>query len=85
MKFIIAWDQKGWFKGLGLHHAALASFLISIGHLIGLGYEAAIFALAWYGAREYKEFELRRYTAFEIMDFVSPLIVVASYKIWNLV
>ena len=82
MKMIFQPDKKGWFKALGLHHAALAFILIGVGHLVSLGYEASIFALAWYGAREYKELELRRYTAFEIMDFVSPTIVAVSYIIW---
>ena len=82
MKMIFQPEKKGWLKSLGLHHAALAFILIGAGHLVALGYEAAIFALAWYGAREYKELEHRRYTAFEIMDFVSPLIVAVSYIIW---
>jgi hypothetical protein len=82
MKFIIAWDEKGFLKGAGLHHAALAVILIGLGHIVGLGYEAAIFALAWFGAREYKEFEFRKSSAFEVMDFLSPAVVCAAYLVW---
>lgn len=79
--FIFKLEQKGWFKALGLHHASVTLAAIIIGHLINpiLGIAMALFLPGMYFGREYKEFETRHDNGFEIMDFVSPLIVGLIY------
>ncbi len=79
-KFIINWKQKGWFKALGLHHAALTTILITIGWLVSVGTGAffAAFAVGWYGSREYGNGPWPP-VEFEILDFLSPTLVAAIY------
>lgn len=80
MKFIIAWDEKGWFKALGLHHAAMSIGIIAIFHFLGLGDFGAGVALGGYLFRELKENELR--DRIEIMDFLSPALISVFYLVF---
>lgn len=81
-KFIFKPDEKGLFKALGFHHGGLTALLIVLGHFIGLGDYAAIFAFGWYASKEYKEYTYRGNAGFEYMDFLNPAIVILSYLIF---
>lgn len=81
INFIVKLDQKGWFKGLGLHHASIAIIPLAIG-LILLYFNMPVlgaFFSSWGGwffmGRELKESEIRSSGGFEIMDFISPFII----------
>jgi len=77
-KLIVKIDQKGWFKGLGLHHASIVAFGILLGSLLGIGGFMAAFGAGFYACKEYgPQIYPRAY--FEIMDFASPLIVAIIY------
>ena len=80
-KLIFMPSHKGWFKGLGLHHASLTIILIAALHTIGLGWFGSTFAVGWYGSREYGS-QLGLPKTFEIMDFVSPAIVSFMYLVF---
>jgi len=82
-KFIIDIKSKGWFRGMGLHHASLTFLLIAAGHFIsaGIGGFLAVFAIGWYASREYGT-GIYPPVFFEIMDFVSPAIIAGLYLIF---
>lgn len=80
MKVVIK-NDKVWFERFGLHHALIAAVFTAIGHFIGFGGYFSMFAAGYFLGREYKEYTLRG--AFEIMDFISPVIVTASYLFWS--
>ena len=82
MKIIFMPPHKGWFKGLGLHHAAITAGFIAACHLIGLGSIGAAFAIGWYGSREWGP-QLGFPKTFEIMDFISPTFISAIYLIFG--
>jgi len=78
-KFIVKTDQKGWFKGYGLHHASLTALCILLFSMVGMGDFGAAFAVGWYASREYGG----PYppAVFEVFDFVSPLMVALIYLV----
>lgn len=78
MKFIIKWEQKGRFKALGLHHAAVAALFIYISHEFGFGDYGAAAIIGWYARHEYGHGP-KPPKVFEILDFVSPVIVSGLY------
>lgn len=77
-KFIINIKGKGWFKGLGLHHAAIVAAALYAASPLGWSDAVAYIGIGWYGSREYGNGPYPPKT-FEIMDFVSPLIVIWIY------
>lgn len=79
IKFIIKTQEKGWFRGLGLHHALIVAGLIAVFHWFGLGAWAGMFGVGMFFGREYKEYEIRNNRGFEILDFLSPLLVWIGY------
>lgn len=87
--FIIKWDQKGWFKALGLHHGLLAIGVIFLFHLpglvniasIGFGEYGAGLVAGWYLQREWGNGILPR-KPFEILDFATPFVVGIIYLIF---
>lgn len=83
MKFIFQPNQKGWFKALGWHHAAVTICFILINHFLTFGDYAAVAAFSWFTSREITEYQRRGNTAFEIMDVLSPAIVVVGYLVWG--
>jgi hypothetical protein len=79
-ELIVKIDKKGWFKGCGLHHAAIVAFVILLGHYVGFGEFLAAFGVGWYGSREYGGGTYPP-NSFEVMDFASPLIVALIYNL----
>jgi hypothetical protein len=79
-KFIIKIDKKGWFKGLGLHHASITVGWILLFSLFGIGWFGCGWAMGWYGCKEYGS-QIYPPKVFELMDFLSPLIVVIIYNL----
>lgn len=79
-KFIFMPPAKGWFKGLGLHHASLTAILIAALTTVGLGWFGAAFAIGWYGSREWG-WDIYPPKTFEVMDFVSPTVVAVLYLV----
>lgn len=77
-KLIVKMEQKGWFKGAGLHHASIVAFGILLGHYIGIGNFMAAFGVGWYACKEYGP-KIYPPKTFEIMDFVSPFMVAFIY------
>ena len=77
-KLIVNMDQKGWFKGAGLHHASVVAFGILLGHYIGLGDFMAAFGVGFYACKEYGS-QISPPKIFEVMDFVSPGMVALIY------
>lgn len=71
-------EQKGWFKGLGLHHALIVAFGILLGYYIGIGDFMAAFGVGWYACKEYGQ-QIYPPKTFEVMDFVSPFMVAFIY------
>lgn len=75
---------KGWFKGLGLHHASLALIPLSIALLCAylgkpeLGAFITAMGMWHYASREYGNGPYPP-KSFEVMDFVSPAIISLSY------
>lgn len=69
--------EKGWFKGLGLHHGVFASFFVIALGFLGLQYYGAVAASAWFASREEKEYELRRkgLSGVEWLDWITPLVM----------
>lgn len=82
MKIIFMPWYKGWFKGLGLHHALVASGLIAICHYIGIGDIGAGIAIGWYAQREWG-LQSGFPEAFEFWDFVSPATISILYLIFG--
>ena len=78
MKFIVKWEEKGWIKALGLHHAFVALLGIGLGHLFGIGVFMAIFFIGWYASREWGGGVYPPAT-FEVMDFMAPVLVATLY------
>tara|TARA_R110000772_G_C13310276_1_gene440177 strand:- start:20124 stop:20384 length:261 start_codon:yes stop_codon:yes gene_type:complete len=78
VKIIVKIEQKGWFKGLGLHHASITLAAIIIGHILGFGAFMAIFFMGWYASREYGNGPKPPAT-FEILDFLSPAVISVGY------
>lgn len=81
MKIVIKWKEKGWFAALGLHHGLLTAACIFIFSLFGVGWFGAVFAIGWYAQREYGNGPYPPKT-FEIMDFMSPLIIGLVYLLF---
>jgi len=83
MKFIFMPSYKSWFQGLGLHHASITLAGILIGFFINplLGDAMAMFFPGMYFGREFKEHEIRSNGGFEVMDFVSPVIMSSIYLV----
>jgi len=79
-KFIVKTDQKGWFKGYGLHHASLTVLCILLFSMVGMGGFGAAFAVGWYASREYGNGPYPP-AVFEVFDFVSPLMVALIYNL----
>jgi len=80
---IIKWS-KGWFAALGLHHGLLTVWLISIFSLFGVGYAGAYLAIGWYARNEWGG-RLKPPEQFEILDFITPLMVSMLYLIlWRI-
>ena len=77
-RFVIKWDQKGWFRALGLHHACVTMIVIFIGHHLGVGRDAGAIMVGWYLQREWGP-NIKPRTPFEILDFVLPLIAWLTY------
>lgn len=77
---------KGWFMGLGLHHACLALVPLGIGLVCAyfdhnvLGAFIASGGFWWYASREYGNGPYPP-KKFEVMDFVSPAIVSSAYLV----
>lgn len=79
-KLIVKIEQKGWFKGLGLHHASITVACILLFSMFGMGHFGAAFGVGFYACKEYgPQIYPRAY--FEIMDFASPLIVAIIYNV----
>jgi hypothetical protein len=77
LKIVIKKD-KGWFKALGLHHAAITAIFILITHLFGFGDYGAAIMIGWYARHEYG-YGPKPPKVFEILDFLSPVIVSGFY------
>ena len=83
-KFIFKLDQKGWFRGLGLHHASIALIPLSAGLLLAhfdmetLGAFITAWGSWWYASKEWGG-QVALPKTFEVMDFVSPFIVAISF------
>lgn len=77
-KMIFMPSHKGWFKGLGLHHASITVGWIMLGWIFGIGWFGGACAIGWYGQREYGNGPYPPRT-FEVMDFVSPVLTSLIY------
>ena len=77
-ELIVKIDKKGWFKGCGLHHAAIVALVILLGHYVGFGEFMAAFGVGWYGCKEYGG-QIYPPKVFEVMDFVAPAMVSLIY------
>jgi len=77
-KFVFKLEQKGLLKALGLHHASVMAAWVASCHFMGIGYVGALTGIGWYGCREYGNGPYPP-KEFEILDFVSPLIVGLGY------
>lgn len=73
--------EKGWFRGLGLHHGAGAVVWITTVHFLDFNPLMVFFVAVWYASREEKEYELRRQGLYgvEWLDFLVPWIVAGIY------
>lgn len=81
MRIVVKIKEKGWFEGLGLHHALIAVGIIAVGHFLSFGEVACGIAIGGFFFREEKEYELAK--RFEILDFLSPAIVAGIYLFWS--
>jgi hypothetical protein len=79
-KWVFWQPYKSLFKQLGLHHASITLVITALGHLIGLGTVFSAVMVGWYGSREYGAGTYPP-KSFEVMDFISPLIVALIYNL----
>lgn len=86
MKLIIKIQDKGWFRGLGLHHTIAPILSITICHFFITPYLAAFFAIwwmGWYGRHEWGWGIFTPPKLFEIMDFLSPALIGVAYIVYT--
>tara|TARA_R110002126_G_scaffold226660_3_gene371360 strand:+ start:1481 stop:1765 length:285 start_codon:yes stop_codon:yes gene_type:complete len=79
-KWVFWQPYKSTFKKLGLHHASITAVVILIGSLVGAGSVMSAVMVGWYGSREYGGGTYPP-NSFEVMDFISPLIVALIYNL----
>jgi hypothetical protein len=81
-KWVFWQPYKSTFKKLGLHHASITLVITAIGHLIGLG-TCVLSRDGWVVRLKSRVGRRERYPpkSFEVMDFVSPLIVALIYNL----